>query len=117
MKRLVLVLLVLVACTDVRRIVQPPVQYTPIPAGNAAVMGKVQAKDGTTLPGVTVMLIKGTNVQTFVTDVQGNFRFIAIQPATYTLKAELAGYGTATRAGILVHDAARADVTLTLSPG
>src|SRR5256885_7586793 len=47
---------------------------------------------------------------------QGSFRFINLSPGAYTLKAELAGYGTATRAGITVNVGRNADVTLTLNP-
>src|SRR6266849_2201196 len=80
------------------------------------IYGKVQAKDGSVLPGVTVTLTGVVAPQTTVTDAQGNFRFISLSPATYTVKAELAGYGTATRSGIGVRVARNADVTMTLNP-
>ncbi|HYS53261.1 MAG TPA: TonB-dependent receptor [Thermoanaerobaculia bacterium] len=80
------------------------------------IYGKVQAKDGSVLPGVTVTLTGVGAPQTTVTDAQGNFRFISLSPATYTVKAELAGYGTATRSGIGVRVAQNADVTMTLNP-
>jgi hypothetical protein len=81
------------------------------------IYGKVQAKDGSVLPGVTVVLSGFGAPQTAVTDAQGNFRFLNLSPgAGYTLKAELAGYGTATRAGIGVRVGSNSDVTLTLNP-
>jgi hypothetical protein len=80
------------------------------------IYGKVQAKDGSALPGVTVTLTGNGAPQTFITDAQGNFRFISLSPGAYTLKADLAGYGTATRAGITVNVGRSADVTLTLNP-
>ncbi len=80
------------------------------------IYGKVQAKDGSVLPGVTVTLTGPGAPQTAVTDGQGNYRFLNLSPGTYTLKAELAGYGTATRAGVGVRVGANADVTLTLNP-
>ena len=80
------------------------------------IYGKVQAKDGSVLPGVTVTLTGVGAPQTAVTDSQGNFRFINLDPGTYTLKSELAGYGMATRSGIGVRVAANADVTMTLNP-
>jgi hypothetical protein len=80
------------------------------------IYGKVTAKDGSALPGVTVVLSGGGAPQTFITDAQGNFRFISLSPGGYTLKAELAGYGSATRAGITVNVGRNADVTLTLNP-
>src|SRR5712692_3798501 len=63
------------------------------------IYGKVQAKDGSALPGVTVTLTGIGAPQTTVTDALGNFRFLNLAPGTYTLRAELAGYGTATRVG------------------
>jgi hypothetical protein len=80
------------------------------------VYGKVQAKDGSVLPGVTVTLTGVGAPQTTVSDAQGNFRFVSLSPGTYTLKAELAGYGTATRAGVGVRVGANADVVMTLNP-
>jgi Carboxypeptidase regulatory-like domain/TonB-dependent Receptor Plug Domain len=80
------------------------------------IYGKVQAKDGSVLPGVTVTLTGVAAPQTAVTDAQGNFRFLNLSPGTYTLKAELAGYGTATRAGVGVRVGSNSDVTLTLNP-
>ena len=88
--------------------------YAQFQTGN--IYGKVQAKDGSVLPGVTVSLAGMGAPQSTVTDGQGNFRFINLSPGTYTLKAELAGYGAATRSGISVRVAQNADVTMTLNP-
>src|SRR5258708_16197339 len=88
--------------------------FAQLQSGN--IFGKVQAKDVSVLPGVTVTLTGGGAPQPFVTDAQGAFRYINLAPGTYTLKAELAGYGTATRAGITVNVGRNADVTLTLNP-
>src|SRR5439155_17132413 len=66
---------------------------------------------------VTVVLTGFGAPQTAVTDAAGNFRFLNLSPgAGYSLKAELAGYGTATRSGITVRVGSNADVTLTLNP-
>src|SRR5437870_8237786 len=80
------------------------------------VYGKVQAKDGSVLPGVSVALTGVGAPQQAITDGQGNFRFINLSPGTYSLKAELSGYGTATRAGVGVRVGANSDVTMTLNP-
>jgi hypothetical protein len=80
------------------------------------IYGKAQAKDGSVLPGVTVTLTGGGAPQTAVTDGQGNFRFPNLSPGSYTIKAELSGYGSATRAGVGVGVGVNSDVTLTLSP-
>jgi hypothetical protein len=80
------------------------------------IYGKAQAKDGSVLPGVTVTLTGMGAPQTAVTDATGNFRFLNLSPGSYTIKAELAGYGSAIRAGVSVRVAQSADVTLTLNP-
>ena len=53
------------------------------------IYGKVQAKDGSALPGVTVVLSGVGAPQTTVSDAQGNFRFVSLSPATYTLELQL----------------------------
>jgi hypothetical protein len=88
--------------------------YAQFQTGN--IYGKVQAKDGSVLPGVTVTLTGIGAPQTTVTDGQGNFRFINLSPGAYTVKAELAGYGSSLRSGIGVRVAQNADVTMTLNP-
>jgi hypothetical protein len=88
--------------------------YAQFQAGN--IYGRVQAKDGSVLPGVTVVLTGVGAPKTTVTDAQGNFRFINLDPGTYSMKAELAGYGAVTRTGIGVRVAQNADVTMTLNP-
>ncbi len=80
------------------------------------IYGKVQAKDGSVLPGVTVVLTGVSAPQTTYTDAQGNYRFLNLSPGTYSIKAELAGYGNATRTGVGVRVGANADVTMTLNP-
>ena len=80
------------------------------------IYGKVQAKDGTALPGVTVVLTGVGAPQTQISDASGDFRFINLSPGSYSLKAELANYGTSTRAGITVNVGRNADVTMTLNP-
>ncbi len=88
--------------------------YAQFQTGN--IYGKVQAKDGSLLPGVTVTLTGVAAPQTTVTDAQGNFRFLSLSPGAYSLKAELSGYGSATRSGVSVRVAQNADVTMTLNP-
>ncbi|HEY2907337.1 MAG TPA: carboxypeptidase-like regulatory domain-containing protein, partial [Vicinamibacterales bacterium] len=91
-----------------------PLLLAQLQTGN--VFGKVQAKDGSVLPGVSVTLSGVGAPQTFVTDGAGNFHFPNLTPGSYNLKAELAGFGSATRAGVSVNIGRNADVTLTLNP-
>src|SRR5437867_6384146 len=83
---------------------------------NGNIYGKVQAKDGSVLPGVTVTLTGVGAPQVSVTDALGNYRFLNLSPGTYSVKAELAGYGTATRSGVGVRVGSNSDVTMTLNP-
>jgi len=85
-----------------------------IQSGN--IYGHVQQKDGAPLPGVTVTLSGVGAPQSFITDTTGAFRFLSLSPGTYQVKAELAGFGTATRQGIGVNLGRNADVTMTLNP-
>ena len=80
------------------------------------IYGKVQTKDGSVLPGVTVTLTGVGAPQTFITEANGAFRFLNLSPGAYTLKAELAGYGTSTRSGVSVNIGRNADVTMVLNP-
>src|SRR5436305_6086037 len=88
--------------------------FAQLQTGN--IYGKVVAKDGSALPGVTVTLTGVGAPQTIITDSQGNFHFLNLSPGTYSLKSELAGFGVASRTGIGVRVGANADVTLTLNP-
>ncbi len=85
-----------------------------IQSGN--IFGKVLGNDGSALPGVTVTLSGVGAPQTFITDGQGDFRFLNLSPGQYSLKAELAGYGTATRSGVTVNIGRNADVSMALNP-
>lgn len=88
--------------------------YAQFQTGN--IYGKVVGKDGGVLPGVTITLTGVGAPQTAVSGPQGEFRFINLSPGTYSLNAELSGYGSAVRTGIGVRVAQNADVTITLSP-
>src|ERR1700730_14149560 len=88
--------------------------YAQFQTGN--IYGKVQAKDGSVLPGVTVTLTGVGAPQVAVSGPQGEFRFLSLSPGMYSVKADLAGYGSATRSGIGVRVAQNADVTMTLNP-
>ncbi|HEX7137908.1 MAG TPA: TonB-dependent receptor, partial [Vicinamibacterales bacterium] len=80
------------------------------------IYGKTQAKDGSILPGVTVTLTGVGAPQTFVTDNTGAFRFLGLSPGTYSVKAELSGFGNSVRNGITVNVGRNADITMTLNP-
>jgi hypothetical protein len=88
--------------------------FAQVQSGN--IFGRVVSNDGSVLPGVTVTLTGVGAPQVTVTDEAGNFRFINLSPGTYTVKGELAGMGTATRAGVGVSIGQNASITITLNP-
>jgi Ca-activated chloride channel homolog len=90
MKRIALVLLLLVACSHAT---PPPPQDTQLQMPGL-IRGTVIAKDGSVLPGVTVMLDHSAIT---VTDAQGAFRFLATPPGKHAVVADLAGYGRGAR--------------------
>jgi hypothetical protein len=68
-------------------------------AQSANIGGVVTDQTGGALPGVTITITNKNNgaTQVVVTGTEGNFRAIALQPAPYTITAELSGFGTAKR--------------------
>ena len=83
--------------------------------GSAEVGGFVQAKDGSKLPGVTILLVAANgDSRAMVSDAQGHYRFVAVPPGSYVLRFELAGFGMATRH--LTVGAQRMDVIGTINP-
>lgn len=76
-----------------------------------AVTGTVTDESGAPLPGVTVTIsgpsLMGT--RTYITDARGVYRFPALPPGTYTIKAELQGFAT------VVQENVRLTTTTTLT--
>jgi hypothetical protein len=69
-------------------------------AVGANIGGVVTDDSGGRLPGVTVTVTNTATgaAQVFVTGPQGNYRAVALPPARYEVKAELAGFATQTHA-------------------
>ena len=88
--------------------------FAQVQTGN--IFGTVRTADGSALPGVTVTLTGVGAPQTFVTDEQGNFRFLHLSPGTYSIAASLEGLGSATRAGVSVSIGRNAQADLVLNP-
>ena len=57
------------------------------------VFGTISSADGEILPGVTVTLETSPS-KTQVTNAQGQYRFLGIDPGSYPLKANLDGFGS-----------------------
>lgn len=80
------------------------------------ILGEVRDATGGRLPGVTVNLVNQANGATreTVTDSLGTYRFTALPPGTYTLTATLAGFGSATRADVVLPIASQISAPFTL---
>src|SRR5947209_15401231 len=81
------------------------------------VTGKVVDSSGAVLPGVTVSLKSPEALGQFtgVTDGQGTYRVTNLPPATYEIRAELAGFGTVIRnAPVRLNAVTEVDFTLSV---
>ncbi len=83
-----------------------------------ALTGKVADEEGNALPGVSVTLtspnLMGTRV--VVTDAGGLFRFPALPPGGYQVRAELSGFGTVIRENIRLTTTSTLDIGLVMRP-
>ena len=80
--------------------------------------GTARDNEGAALPGVTVSIeiSGGGAVQTQVTDVQGQFRFLGLSPATYELNAALDGYSTVEFSNVTISVNRNTTLEVTLTP-
>ena len=87
-------------------------------AQNAQVSGTLKDQSGGVLPGVTVTA-KNTETgltRSAVTEPSGDYRVPALPPGTYTVTAELQGFGTETRPAIVLIIDQDAVLNFTLKP-
>ncbi len=83
------------------------------------VNGTATDQSGAVLPGVTVTLTEETTglVRTVVTNDAGRWVLPALQPGRYTIKAELSGFQTQNRAGVVVNVGQAITINLALPVG
>jgi hypothetical protein len=81
------------------------------------VTGTVKDEQGGFLPGVVVTLTGKTGARSTVTDAEGNYRFLAVDPGTYSVSAELSGFRSKRQDNVVVSLSRVADVPLTLAVG
>jgi len=81
-----------------------------------AIIGKIADEEGNALPGVNMSLTSPNlmGVRATVTDANGDFRFPALPPGEYSLKAELQGFGTAVRESIRVTTTTTLNLNMTM---
>jgi len=82
--------------------------------------GSVQAtfttEDGSPLPGVTVTLSADTFSRSFVTDANGNVRFVGLTPGVYEIKGVFTGFNTVVRPNIQVDTGANVRLDFAMVP-
>jgi hypothetical protein len=67
-----------------------------------SISGVIRDDQGGVLPGVTILLEGGGPSRTFVTDTDGQYRFLNVPPGTYRVTASLQGFSTFVREGVVV---------------
>jgi hypothetical protein len=83
-----------------------------------AITGKVTDEQGAPLPGVSLTLSgeKLMGTRTTVSDVNGDFRYPALPPGTFSLKAELSGFGTVIQENVRLNTTVTLSLTVVLKP-
>ena len=79
------------------------------------VFGKATDTDGAAIPGVTVSLTGGGAPRTSVTDANGQYRFLGLDPGTYGLTAELDGFSTIEQPSVTVGLNRNTQIQITMS--
>lgn len=82
----------------------------------ATLAGKISDETGGRLPGVTVTVTESATNQSrsVVSNAEGLYRFAGLAPGTYSLHAELQGFGVVDRTPIRLNVGAAVDQDLTL---
>ncbi|MGZ5475382.1 MAG: TonB-dependent receptor [Thermoanaerobaculia bacterium] len=85
----------------------------------ADIEGTISDESGAVLPGVTVTVTNNATNQsrTSVTGKDGRYYIGAIQPGTYTMRAELSGFAPQQRTDVRLLIGQLADIHFTLRPG
>jgi hypothetical protein len=88
-----------------------PVASAQISTGN--IYGKLADEQGGVLPGATITLTGATiGARTTTSGSNGEFRFLSLDPGTYTLSVALAGFAT-TQRSVIVSAGVNVDVNFT----
>ena len=87
--------------------------------GDGSIRGYVKDEQGGVLPGVTLTATSPDALRpaTAVTDAEGYYRLVNLSPGTYVLTAELSGFATYRREGVLVRAGATFQVDIQMKIG
>ncbi len=81
---------------------------------SGVIAGSVKDQQGGVLPGVTVTLESNGPIRTFVTETDGQYRFLNVPPGTYKVTAVLQGFRSMVRDGVVVAVGQNVAMPLTL---
>jgi len=82
-----------------------------------AVAGVVKDEQGAVLPGVTVTLTGPRGGQDQVSDSEGRYRFLALEPGTYELSAALTGFQPSKQGGLVITAGRNLEIEVSLKLG
>ena len=87
--------------------------------GDGSIRGYVKDEQGGVLPGVTITAKSpdALAATAAVTDAEGYYRLVNLSPGTYVLTAELSGFATYKREGVLVRAGATFQVDIQMKIG
>src|SRR5438105_14821486 len=93
--------------------------YTFAQTSNATVGGTVSDSTGALIPGVTITATNTATgiVTTVISNEAGAYQFASLQPGTYDLKADLAGFQPEVAKGFRLGGAQQARLNFTLQVG
>jgi Carboxypeptidase regulatory-like domain len=81
------------------------------------VTGTITDEQGGALPGVTVTLTGKTGAKTATTQTNGSYRFVALDPGTYSVQTSITGFSGKRQDNIVVNVGKEAVVDLSLKVG
>ncbi len=87
--------------------------------GEGSLRGIVQDDQGAAMPGVTVTATSPALISpsVAVSETDGSYRLVNLPPGTYVLQAELPGFSTFRREGLLLRAGANFQVDITMAVG
>jgi hypothetical protein len=88
-------------------------------AGEGSLRGVVQDDQGAAMPGVTITASSPALIapSVAVSETDGSFRIVNVPPGTYVLQAELSGFSSFRREGLLLRAGANFQVDITMAVG
>ena len=81
------------------------------------ITGTIKDEQGGVLPGVNLTLSGKTGTRTAVTDTEGSYRFVGLDPGTYSVTAALSGFRPKRQDNVVVSVSRSAEIDIVLGVG